>query len=166
VQLENIDTSGLQFRNPADTFTYDIVPAAIVANRTLNLPLITGTDTLAAEAMTQTFTNKRITVRVNTITSSATPTPAGDTTDEFTVTAQAEAAAFAAPTGTPTDGQKLIIRIKDNATARALTWNAIYRAGTDITLPTTTVLSKSLYLGFLYNSTDSKWDLLAKVDGF
>lgn len=166
VQMQEIETANLLVRNPANTFKYDLVPAAITADRALTLPLITGADELAALALAQTFTNKRITARVNTITSSATPTPAGDTTDEFTVTAQAAAAAFAAPTGTPTDGQKLIIRIKDNATARALTWNAIYRASTDISLPITTVVSKTMYLGFIYNSTDSTWDLVAKVDGF
>ena len=77
------------------------------------------------------------------------------------LTALAVADAFAAPTGTPTDGQHLIIRIKDNGTARALTWNSIYRAGSDVALPSTTVLGKTLYLGFIYNAADSKWDLLA-----
>ena len=113
---------------------------------------------------TVTLTNKRITERTNTITSSATPTPAWDTTDVFTVTALAADAAFAAPTGTPTNWQVLLIRIKDNATARALTWNAIYRASTDLALPTTTVISKTLYLQFVYNSTDSKWDLLGLLN--
>lgn len=102
--------------------------------------------------------------RVGTTADSATPTPACDDQDLYTVTALAQAAAFGAPTGTPTNGQKLIIRIKDNGAARALSWNAIYRAGTDIALPTTTVLSKTLYLGFIYNSADSKWDLVALVN--
>ena len=98
-----------------------------------------------------------------TIASSATPTPNGDITDIYTITALAEAATFGAPTGTPTQGQTLLIRIKDNATARALGFNAIYRAGTDIALPTTTVISKTIYLGFIYNVADSKWDLIAYV---
>jgi len=73
-----------------------------------------------------------------------------------------QASAFGAPTGSPSQGQKLIVRIKDNATARALAWNAIYRAmGT--ALPTTTVLSKTLYLGYIYNLTDTKWDLVASA---
>lgn len=104
-----------------------------------------------------------ITPRVTTEASNATPTPAGDTTDIHTITALAVDATFATPTGTPVEGQKLIIRIKDNATARALSWNAIYRAGTDIPLPTTTVISKTLYCGFMYNSVDVKWDLLGVV---
>ena len=98
--------------------------------------------------------------RTVTITSSATPTPNSDITDIYIITALQEAATFGAPTGSPAQGQMLIIRIKDNATARALSWNAIYRIiGT--TLPTTTVLGKTLYLGFIYNSTDTKWDLVA-----
>ncbi len=98
--------------------------------------------------------------------SNATPTPNVDTTDVHIVTALAVGATFGAPTGTPTHGQKLIIRIKDNATARSLAWNGAYRASSDLALPTTTVLSKTIYLGFMYNSTDAKWDLLAKLDNF
>jgi len=104
--------------------------------------------------------------RISTITSSATPTPNANSTDVFTVTALAAGATFAAPTGTPAEGQMLIIRIKDNATARTLAWNAIYRASSDLALPTTTIISKTLYLGFIYNFTDTKWDLLALLNNF
>lgn len=100
-------------------------------------------------------------VLTNTIASSSTPIPNANNTDIFTVTALAETATFGVPTGTPLNGQKLMIRIKDNATARILAWNAIYRAGTDVSLPLTTVISKTIYCGFIYNSTDSKWDLMA-----
>jgi len=121
------------------------------------------TSGIVGKTTTQTLTNKRITKREVTIASSATPTPNSDTTDIYTITALAEAATFGAPTGTPTQGQTLLIRIKDNATARALSWNAIYRAG-DTVLPTTTVLSKTMYCGFIYNSTDTKWDIVAYDD--
>lgn len=49
-------SSMLTLRNPANTFSYTVVPAAIVAARNLNLPLITGTDTLAVLGLAQTFT--------------------------------------------------------------------------------------------------------------
>jgi len=100
-------------------------------------------------------------VLVNTITSSSTPTPNCNNTDMFTVTALAETGTFGAPTGTPLDGQKLMIRIEDNGTARVLAWNAAYRAGTDVALPLITVLGKVMYCGFIYNSIDTKWDLVA-----
>ena len=86
--------------------------------------------------------------------------------DVFQVTAQAGALKFNNPGGTPVNGQKLIVRIKDDGTARALTYDTQYRASSDLALPTTTVLSKTLYMGFIFNSADTKWDLLAYLDNF
>jgi hypothetical protein len=51
----------LRIYNPADTFRYTIVAAAIAADRTLNLPLLTGTDTIVTEAFAATLTNKTLT---------------------------------------------------------------------------------------------------------
>jgi len=61
------------------------------------------------------------TPRIQTVASAATIKPTGDTADEYTVTALAVPATIAAPSGTPTDGQRLILRFKDNGTGRALT---------------------------------------------
>jgi hypothetical protein len=52
-----------------------------------------------------------------------------------------------------------MIRIKDNATARTIAFDTNYRA-IGVTLPTTTVISKTLYLGIIYNATDGKWDVV------
>ncbi len=101
-----------------------------------------------------------ITPRITSVTSSSTPTPNFQTADQYNVTALAVDATFGAPTGTLSDGMSRFIRIKDNGTARALSWNAAYRA-INVTLPTTTVINKTLYLGMKYNSADSKWDVLA-----
>ena len=96
--------------------------------------------------------------RVQTVASSATVTPVS-TNDLVTITAQAAGLTLANPTGTFVEGQALMIRIKDNGTARAITFDTNYRA-IGITLPTTTVISKTMYLGIIYNSTDAKWDIL------
>jgi len=80
--------------------------------------------------------------------------------DQAILTAQAVALTIGAPTGGLTNGKKLIIRIKDDGTARAITFNAVFRA-IGVTLPTTTVASKTTYLGLVYNSTNTKWDILA-----
>lgn len=109
---------------------------------------------------TQTLTNKRIDPRVASTSTTTTPTPDVSTTDQYNLTALAAGATFSAPTGTPAAGQKLIIRIKDNGGAQTLAWNAIYRA-VGVTLPTTTVAGKTLYVGMIYNSTDAKWDVVA-----
>lgn len=101
---------------------------------------------------------------VNTVTSSATPSINVDTTNLFTITALATAiTSFTTNlTGTPstTRKQTLTIRIKDDGTARAITWGASF-ASRGATLPTTTVLGKYLYVGLIYNSTASVWDCVA-----
>ena len=99
--------------------------------------------------------------RISTVASSATPTPNADTTDLYTVTALAEAAEFGAPTGSPSNGQRLIIRVNDNGTARAITWNAAYIADN---LPDTTVVGETLYVACIYNSGISKWDTAVKSE--
>ena len=125
------------------------------------------TGTIVGTSEEQTLTNKTLIATTNvveeisTVASDATPNPTGGSLRNFyTITALAAAAEFAAPSGTPANSNKLIIRIKDDGTARALTWNAIYRA-MGFALPTTTVISKTMYLGFIYNSADSKWDMVA-----
>ena len=100
--------------------------------------------------------------RVGTIDSSATPTPDAALHDLFTVTGLAVNAVFAVPTGTPVEGQPLIIRIKDAGAAKTLGWNAIYRA-VGLTLPSITVIGKTTYLGMIYNAVDSKWDVLSVI---
>ena len=47
IQVSSVETASLRVINPAFSYVYDIVPAAITADRQLNLPLITGTATLA-----------------------------------------------------------------------------------------------------------------------
>lgn len=103
--------------------------------------------------------------RTTTISSSSSPTPNADTDDIFSISALAGDATFGAPTGTPSPNQTIIFIIKDNGTARNLSFNAIYRVG-EIGFPTSTTLGKVLYLGFIYNATDNKWDLITKVNNF
>ncbi len=87
-----------------------------------------------------------------------------DNYDAYIITAQAGALTINADSGSPSGGQKFIFRIKDNGTARALTWttgsSGAFRA-VGLTLPTTTVISKTLYVGAIYNSDDSRWDVIA-----
>jgi hypothetical protein len=80
--------------------------------------------------------------------------------DQVNITAQAVGLTLANPTGTAVPAWGLVIRIKDNGTARSIAYGTQYRA-IEVTLPTTTVVSKTLYLGLIYNSTDTKWDVVA-----
>ena len=96
---------------------------------------------------------------VQAVASAATVTPTF-LNDLVKVTAQAVALAIANPTGTAVPGLGMAIRIKDNGTARAVSFGTQYRA-LGVTLPTTTVAGKTLYLGLIYNSDDTKWDVVA-----
>lgn len=110
-----------------------------------------------------TITGTRINPRVTNITSSSTITPPTDTVDQYSVTALAVPATIAIPSGTAVAGQKLTIRIKDDGTARALTWTTSaggYRV-IGCTLPTTTVISKVVYIGCIYNSDETFWDVVS-----
>lgn len=97
---------------------------------------------------------------VTTIASSATPQPDIGTTKTYIITAQAVNASMLAPSGSPSEAQVLIYRIKDNGGARTLSWASAFR-GIGLTIPTVTVAGKWLYLGYMYNATDAKWDLIA-----
>lgn len=117
--------------------------------------------TIVGTTDTQTLTNKRITPRVSTTTSSATPTINTDNVDMYGLTAQAvDITSFTTNlSGTPTDGQKLWIYIVGTA-ARAITWGASFESST-ATLPTTTVTTNRLDVGFVWNAATSKWRCIA-----
>ena len=100
------------------------------------------------------------TPRIVSTASSSSITIDASVTDQYEVTALAVGTTFNAPTGSPSDGQKLTIRIKDNGTIQTIAWNAIFRViGT--TLFTSTVASKTFYVGCIYNVADTKWDVVS-----
>jgi hypothetical protein len=106
------------------------------------------------------ITSSRINPRASSSASPATLTPDIQAADQYGVTALANALTINAPTGTPVDGNKLMFRILDNGTARALTWDATYTViGT--TLPTTTTANKTTYVGCVYNANNTRWDVVA-----
>jgi hypothetical protein len=103
--------------------------------------------------------NITIVPRIGTTASSATPSIDASLYEQYNITALAAAITSVTVTN-PAEGLKLVIRIKDNGTARALTLGSSFRA-LGVTLPTTTVLSKTLYLGCIYNGADTVWDVVA-----
>ena len=113
---------------------------------------------MASIAGTETLTNKRVTPRILSAASYTTDTGTSlniDNLDEFIVTAQAGALLFNNPTGTPTDGQVLLIAVTGTA-ARALTYGNQFEAST-VALPTTTVTTARLNMGFIWRADTSKW---------
>ena len=128
--------------------------SGVIAVEGIVVPTISSTDTL---------TNKRITKRIGSTTSSATPTVNTDNVDIYKLTAQTvDITSFTTNlSGTPTDGQTLIIQITGTA-ARAITWGASFEAST-VALPTTTVSTNRLDVGFIWNTATSKWRCIASA---
>lgn len=129
---------------------------------TLALNNVDNTSNATERAATATLTNKRITARTGTATSSATPTINTDNVDFYSLTAQAADITSMTTnlSGTPTEGQRLWIAITGTA-ARAITWGASFESSGNVTLPTTTVLTARLDVGFIWNSVTSKWRCVA-----
>ena len=114
-------------------------------------------------AGTETLTNKRITKRTGTVASSATPTINTDNVDFFSITAlSTNITSFTTNlSGTPTEAQTLWIAITDNGTARTIAFGSSFEASGTVALPTTTVISTRLDIGFVWNSATTKWRCVA-----
>jgi hypothetical protein len=156
----------------ANNFTITLAGALATAGAySLTLTTTAGTNvtlpttgTLATLAGTETLTNKRVTPRVLTSTAnSATPTLNTDSYDSMVITGQSVAiTSFTTNlTGTPTSQQKLIISITGTS-AIAITWGASFEAST-VALPTTTVTTNRLDVGFIWNAVTSKWRCVASA---
>lgn len=110
---------------------------------------------------------KAVLPRVVTMADAASFAPNADTSDiaEQSNTQVAGTLTANAPTGTPIDGQKLILRIK-STNGQTYSWNGIYRGGSTITLPTTHAGGGVTdYIGLIYNNTAVKWDCIAVAQG-
>jgi hypothetical protein len=90
-------------------------------------------------------------------------TPDSTNADLYRVIGMTGTVTFAAPSGSPVAGQKLMLRFKDNGTSRSLVWNATYRPFGSVALPAATTVNKTHYVGMIYNSTDSAWDVISHV---
>src|SRR3990167_9206579 len=106
-----IGVGSVELGHASDT-TITRVSAGVIAVEGVTIPSISSTNT---------FTNKRITKRTGTTTSSATPTINTDNVDAYSLTAQTEAiTSFTTNlSGTPTEAQWLLISVTGTA-ARAI----------------------------------------------
>lgn len=106
--------------------------------------------------------------RVVAITDATSVTMNANTTDiaSQTNTQIAGTLTINAVTGTPFDGQKIIFRLQ-SANIQTFSWNGVFVGSSDLSLPpSSTGSNKYDYMGFIYNTTASKWQLLAKNFGF
>lgn len=160
--------------------------AATLTNKSINLANNTVTTTYAelntaisdadvpSLTSTNTLTNKRVTPRVNAQTTTSSPWGwNSDSYDQQSFSALANALTISVDAGTPTDGQKAVLRFKDNGSSRTITFTGgsskafrdcsgqLTSSGSDWTLATTN--SKTSFVGCIYNGADSRWDVVAVV---
>lgn len=153
----------------ATTLTGLVVGNGASAFTTVTAP----SGTVVGTSDTQTLTNKRIDPRVSSTASIGSPLAwNSDSYDLYAATAQAGALTISADSGTPVNGQKMVFRFKDNATPRVITFTGgaskafrpvgvtLTTSGSDFTY--TTVASKTVYFGCMYNAADSRWDIIAQ----
>ncbi len=145
--------STIELGNASDT-TLSRSSAGVLAVEGVVIPSVSSTNTL---------TNKRNTARITSINiPGATPTINTDNCDCVTLTAVGTAITSMTTnlSGTPVNFDQLEFRIKDDGTARAITWGASFLAG-PAALPTTTILSKALHVYFEWDSVRSGWVCLS-----
>ena len=130
----------------------------------LSLGNVDNTSDATKNSATATVSNKRWTRRVVAVSSSATPTINTDNTDVAYITGQAtNITSFTTNiTGTPNNGDCLIIDITDDGTPRTLAFGSKFEE-TTLAKPTTTVAGVRLQIGFRWNPVTSKWTCVAVV---
>jgi hypothetical protein len=154
------------FSTAAGTLTAGTLPVLAGGTGVTTPSIVAGTSiTVSGTWPNQTISSA---IRVVVIADGTTVTINADTTDIATQanTQTAGTLTINAPTGTPTNGQKLIFRLL-STNVQTLSWNAVFQGSTDTALPgTSSGTSKYDYFGFIWNSTNSKWQMLAKNLGY
>jgi len=148
---------GFNASDPTKLFRLDLSGFTTGTRRTQAPPNANGTWLLQDDVAT--VTNKRITPRVGSTTSTATPSISADSYDAYKITALATDITGVTITGTPTDFQYLQVKIVGTAT-RAITWGASFVSST-ATLPTTTSGTTPLYTLLMWDADLSKWVCMA-----
>lgn len=155
-------TPAIGTSNPNGTFQGTLQTPSLTASRIYRGPDSSGTIALLSNiagfittTSTNTLTNKRITLRVGSTTSSATPTINTDNFDIYKLTAlTTNVTSFTTNlSGTPVDGDIFELEITGTA-ARTLAWGASFVSG-GVSIPTTTVTTVTLTVLFQWYSTSS-----------
>ena len=124
---------------------------------TANVVVVTSTGLAAA-----------IQPRVDTIADGTSISINADVTDMAvqTNTQAAGTLTINAPSGTLYQGQKIMLRLQ-SSNVQTFSWNAVFNGSNDLNLPASSSGSNKYdYVGFIYNSTQSKWNIIAKNFGF
>jgi len=119
------------------------------------------TNITVASGQTTARIDPRVSIESNTAT---TLTPNISQYDMYVYEAMQNSLTINIPTGTPLNGDKLMFRFTDNSSSVGLNF-VITGVGCfrqiNVPIPTTTVAGKVTYVGCIYNSLSSTWDVIA-----
>lgn len=150
----NARLTAIELGHNTDT-TISRVSAGRIAVESINVPTISSADTL---------TNKRITKRVSSEASNATPSVNSDNIDAHVITALAANITSFTISGTPTNEQTFALVITDDGTPRTIALGSSFENGA-ATIPSTTVTSTRLDMLFKWNTVSNKWRCMATSYG-
>lgn len=149
---ENVANKVTSLSNSSTDVQY---PSAKLTYNQLALKANLAGASFTGDVSTSTKFSGRFVKNVQSVTTTATFTHNYDSYSEGKITALGSALSMAAPTGTPVDGEKFLIRIKDDGVSRAISWNSAFAENGGV-LVLNTVPGKWHTLGFIYNSTTNK----------
>lgn len=135
------------------------LPLNFYTNNTLNAQLSTAGVFSVTGSISSTRVNPR---SLSLASTSGAITPASDLYDQVNYSLTGSSS-FSNPSGTPVNGQKLTIRIYAASLQTISSWSSSsggYRA-IGVTLPGSVPAGKTVYVGCVWNSTDSFWDVVA-----
>lgn len=151
-KVTSLSNSSTDAQYPSAKLTYD----QLVLKANLSGAAFTG------DVSASTKFSGRFVKNVQTVTTTTTFTHNCDSYSEGKITALASDLTMAAPTGTPIDGEKFLMRIKDTGLIRNITWDATFvTCGGD--LIALTVPGKWHTIGFIYNSSIAAWACVAEA---
>ena len=81
----------------------------------------------------------------------------------YTITALTNNIVLGTDSGSPSNGQRLVFRIKTLSGTPSLGLSSSFR--TFVQVPTTLTAGYTLYIACMYNSDDSLWDVIASKQG-
>lgn len=106
--------------------------------------------------------------RTTVFASATTYAPVSDNAEvnEMVMTGAAGTVTISAPTGTPGNNKKLLIKIMCTVGAQTLSWNGTYIDSANVTKPTTCPLlsTKWVMVGVLYSTQTTNWQVIASTN--
>jgi len=165
-KVDNLDADFLDGEEGADYHDAAQLTGALPAISGASLTNLNATN-LSSGTVANARLNAIVPPTVSALADGATPALNAALGNLFTLAAAGDRT-IAVPSN-PTNGQKIIIRHLASGGARTLALNSGaggFRFGTDIPALSQTASGKTDYIGCVYSSIDSFWDVVAVVKGF